>query len=226
MKRWPIVSVIATVFLANGMVNASITVTSQSNWASAEITNTGGLTWDPAVSYSEHSGLAPWINSYAGVWSPPGGYDLGFAFNVTSISGSSLVYQDLWAHVRAGSQLGPVFGATIAGSCTTAFTVGIDDMRYKPVAFTSWLVGTTGGESSLLNVATGQSTSISGSLYLQPGSYELCTTFYCQISSTDRDQEFIAGVCNTIPEPTTLIIWSLLGALTITAGWWRRRKVA
>lgn len=29
----------------------------------------------------------------------------------------------------------------------------------------------------------------------------------------------------TIPEPTTLIIWSLLGTLTITVGWWRRRKM-
>ncbi len=31
---------------------------------------------------------------------------------------------------------------------------------------------------------------------------------------------------NPIPEPTSLIIWSLLGALGITIGWWRRRKVA
>jgi hypothetical protein len=27
-----------------------------------------------------------------------------------------------------------------------------------------------------------------------------------------------------IPEPSTFIIWSLLGALGITIGWWRRRK--
>ena len=29
-----------------------------------------------------------------------------------------------------------------------------------------------------------------------------------------------------IPEPSTFIIWSLLGALTITIGWWRRRRAA
>ena len=27
-----------------------------------------------------------------------------------------------------------------------------------------------------------------------------------------------------VPEPTALIVWSLLGTLVITAGWWRRRK--
>lgn len=31
---------------------------------------------------------------------------------------------------------------------------------------------------------------------------------------------------NTVPEPATLIIWSLLGGLAITAGWRRRRKSA
>jgi hypothetical protein len=30
----------------------------------------------------------------------------------------------------------------------------------------------------------------------------------------------------TIPEPTTFIIWSLLGTLAIGVGWWRRRKAA
>ncbi len=29
-----------------------------------------------------------------------------------------------------------------------------------------------------------------------------------------------------IPEPSTLIIWSLLGALALTVGWWRRRRAA
>ena len=29
-----------------------------------------------------------------------------------------------------------------------------------------------------------------------------------------------------IPEPSTLIIWSLLGGLAVTVGWWRKRKAA
>jgi hypothetical protein len=29
-----------------------------------------------------------------------------------------------------------------------------------------------------------------------------------------------------VPEPSTIIIWSLLGGLAITVGWWRRRKAA
>jgi len=32
------------------------------------------------------------------------------------------------------------------------------------------------------------------------------------------------SVAQVVPEPSTLIIWSLLGALGITGGWWHRRK--
>jgi hypothetical protein len=31
---------------------------------------------------------------------------------------------------------------------------------------------------------------------------------------------------STVPEPGAIIVWSLLGALGITLGWWRRRKAA
>jgi formylglycine-generating enzyme required for sulfatase activity len=31
---------------------------------------------------------------------------------------------------------------------------------------------------------------------------------------------------SAIPEPTTLIIWSLLGGLALTVGWWRRKRTA
>jgi hypothetical protein len=36
----------------------------------------------------------------------------------------------------------------------------------------------------------------------------------------------VADYNATIPEPSTLIIWSLLGSLAIGLGWWRQRKVA
>ena len=42
--------------------------------------------------------------------------------------------------------------------------------------------------------------------------------------STDGSTAASAG--STVPEPATLIIWSLLGALGIGVGWWRRRKAA
>jgi hypothetical protein len=29
-----------------------------------------------------------------------------------------------------------------------------------------------------------------------------------------------------IPEPTTLVVWSLLGSLAVGLGWWRKRKAA
>jgi hypothetical protein len=32
------------------------------------------------------------------------------------------------------------------------------------------------------------------------------------------------NVSNVVPEPATIIIWSLLGTVAITIGWWRRRK--
>jgi hypothetical protein len=33
-------------------------------------------------------------------------------------------------------------------------------------------------------------------------------------------------VLNEVPEPSTLIVWSLLGGLGIAIGWWRKRKTA
>jgi len=36
----------------------------------------------------------------------------------------------------------------------------------------------------------------------------------------------LAGSGHVIPEPTGFVVWSLLGALGITVGWWRRRRQA
>jgi hypothetical protein len=38
------------------------------------------------------------------------------------------------------------------------------------------------------------------------------------------DVRFESGDGGVVPEPSTLLIWSLLGCLGITVGWWRRRK--
>lgn len=40
------------------------------------------------------------------------------------------------------------------------------------------------------------------------------------------DITYTKAVGGEVPEPTTLIIWSLLGTVAIGLGWWRKRKVA
>ena len=47
------------------------------------------------------------------------------------------------------------------------------------------------------------------------------------VGSTDRVYSIdVFGATASIPEPSTLIIWSLLGGLGIAFGYWRRRKAA
>lgn len=46
-------------------------------------------------------------------------------------------------------------------------------------------------------------------------------------SSTRSNHVFALNSADTpIPEPSTLIIWTFLGALAITVGWWRRHRAA
>jgi hypothetical protein len=43
---------------------------------------------------------------------------------------------------------------------------------------------------------------------------------------TDTDSILQPGDITPVPEPTTLIVWSLLGASGAAVGWWRRRRAA
>ena len=45
---------------------------------------------------------------------------------------------------------------------------------------------------------------------------------------TDYDPEMdgIAAAASPVPEPCTLIVWSLLGASGVGIGWWRRKRKA
>ena len=45
-------------------------------------------------------------------------------------------------------------------------------------------------------------------------------------ADTDWDYRLQGQQGTVIPEPSTFIIWSLLGALSLTIGWWRRRRAA
>ena len=50
--------------------------------------------------------------------------------------------------------------------------------------------------------------------------------------NTDGNVQFVSGSqltyapFSTIPEPATIVVWSLLGGLAIAAGWWRKRNAA
>jgi hypothetical protein len=35
-----------------------------------------------------------------------------------------------------------------------------------------------------------------------------------------------AYITSAVPEPSTIIIWSLLGTVALALGWWRKRKAA
>jgi fibro-slime domain-containing protein len=54
--------------------------------------------------------------------------------------------------------------------------------------------------------------------------------FFAERHTVDSDFAFDTSIVlqqpATVPEPATIIIWSLLGALGMTIGWWRRRKAA
>jgi len=58
--------------------------------------------------------------------------------------------------------------------------------------------------------------------------YDTLATSYRQVYYNPTDATIFLGfrVASAIPEPSTLIIWSLLGALGTAAGWHRRRKPA
>jgi hypothetical protein len=62
------------------------------------------------------------------------------------------------------------------------------------------------------------------SLFLNPGD----TVDF--VVGHDADNGWVRAIVDTsiseVPEPSTLIIWSLLGGLGIAMGWWRRRKAA
>ncbi len=49
-------------------------------------------------------------------------------------------------------------------------------------------------------------------------------TFFAIDENVGTNEETITIDVTPIPEPSTLIVWSLLGALGITVGWWRRRR--
>jgi mannitol-specific phosphotransferase system IIBC component len=47
-----------------------------------------------------------------------------------------------------------------------------------------------------------------------------------EVPDDEYGEWFGHALVRQIPEPSTFIIWSLLGALGITVGWWRRRRSA
>ncbi len=46
------------------------------------------------------------------------------------------------------------------------------------------------------------------------------------LAGTNLEFSAVFGSSSSVPEPSTLIVWSLLGTLAIGLGWWRKRKAA
>jgi len=69
--------------------------------------------------------------------------------------------------------------------------------------------------------------SISGDEYFDNGFYDEAALWTRALSAGDMKALYEQGInANAVPEPCTLIVWSLLGASGVTLGWWRRRKRA
>jgi hypothetical protein len=78
--------------------------------------------------------------------------------------------------------------------------------------------------SDVFNDFLSGSYSLRGSGTLAPGDYSI----YYDANlggNTDATGHVSLSLGAAIPEPTTVIIWSLLGTLAITIGSWRRRKM-
>jgi len=67
-----------------------------------------------------------------------------------------------------------------------------------------------------------------GGSFAYDESYLLASARGAGYPSYDYVQGYIIGfrVASAVPEPATLIIWSLLGTLAIGAGWWKKRRAA
>jgi MYXO-CTERM domain-containing protein len=89
------------------------------------------------------------------------------------------------------------------------------------VGLTSLVATASGGETDP-DAAFNDPTYSSGRFTLADGSHSIT------IFAVENPYGGGSGVlrASVVPEPSTLIIWSLLGALGIAVGWWRRRRRA
>jgi hypothetical protein len=105
-----------------------------------------------------------------------------------------------------------------------------------PPSYGDYLVSLNTAGLAALNASKGGWFAIGGALSLSP--QPLGVSNYTLSTASDYDNHTFAVTpaqgrpvelnlaVDAVPEPSTLLIWSLLGALGIAIGWWRRRKAA
>ena len=144
----------------------------------------------------------------------PGGYDvtIGRAPDAVTAGPVNYINFQLWDRVNF-----PTFsGLTISdldGNNLGTFTL-------PAVGIGSWSIEDPGG----VTLANG---------FILQGSFVLDLTKLAEGREGDKiifgigNNSLVASAASAgVPEPTTLIIWSVLGGLGVGVGWWRRKRAA
>jgi hypothetical protein len=106
-------------------------------------------------------------------------------------------------------------GVSIVESYCNGFVYQIDLVDTSNVLHTIW----TGTDTTPQDMVAEFDVSFPATAYLVEG-----VKIYTQIDGWEEIDAVKLTGTPAVPEPTTLIIWSLLGTLGVTIGWWRRRK--
>jgi len=81
----------------------------------------------------------------------------------------------------------------------------------------------SGGDRELFLYDGSSTTQLTSNIY-QESSFQIHGSKVVWLGYDGHDEEVF--LAHYVPEPSTFIIWSLLGALGVTVGWWRRRRAA
>jgi hypothetical protein len=132
-------------------------------------------------------------------------------------------------------QLNPgVNGAVNSGTATILFSTKIIGLALSAVNLensnslgapgtTYPTVGTDGGASNNFGSVVGKTNQFFSIL---DGGLELQVKLTAQFDGFKDIRVFTAGNSSVVPEPASLIVWSLLGTVVTGGAWWRRQRPA